>query len=119
MSKINDSQVTDKHGEHWVIQFSQMDFLEGLKDLDISMSDLQDIPKMNAGAFYLLAWYGVRPLARARRVSRKQFFCLFPHMMTDFAEPLANAITVFFPEKEDEEGEGDDSPPALGASETS
>lgn len=110
------AQITDKNGENWVVKFSTEDLLDAFCDLNISLEDFQDFQKMNAGALFKMVWYGVRPLARARKVSKSAFWKLFPiTMLLDLAEVVGEALEEAFPEPKKEGGEGDDSPPATGA----
>lgn len=111
------AQITDKNGVNWVVKFTTEDLLDAFFDLNISLEDFQNFERINAGALFKMIWYGVRPLAKARRISKKAFWGLFPtSMLIDLAEVVGEALAEAFPEAKDKGGEEDDSPPAPGAS---
>lgn len=113
------AQITDKDGQNWVVKFSTEDLLDAFCELNITLESFQDINKMNAGALFKMVWYGVRPLAKARKVSKSAFWKLFPtERLTDLAEVVGKALEEAFPEPKKEEGEDNDSPPVPGASAT-
>ena len=115
MSKENPCQFTDAAGEAWVIRLDSLALQEGFRMLDVSMEDLQDFQKMNVGSMIGMVWYGVQDLARARKITREQFWKerVPPALWGVALDALAGALAEAFPDADVEKG--DPAPLAEGA----
>lgn len=94
---------TDAEGSPWRVRFGTWDLIEGFRQLDICLGDLNDPERINAGAFVGLVWYGCRREAKRRAVSKTEFHdkLLTPDRMLDGAAAAMAALQEALPGDEE------------------